>query len=298
MQIKTCQAESLAALMKKIRTLYGPAGVLLSVRRIDAPDGDAAHAFVIEGTVACGNEAERPALPSRRENVQTANLAERPTDRKAIGQQNLQPLPAIGPNPLRCEMVALVGPMGAGKTTTAAKIAGRLRMQTKKPVGVISTDTERPGGSALLSAYADALSLHATTASSAPDLRNRISRWNCRGPLVIDTRGCSPRDSLAIGRLGSILDGSETHVERFLVLSATEHPAVARECLDAYSEVGFAGVVLARADQAAGIGDCLEEVQKHGSRVVLVGTGERVPDDLMESTVTALAALRSSAGAA
>ena len=53
------------------------------------------------------------------------------------------------------DAVALVGPMGAGKTTTVRKkLPGRLAQMRNQPVGVISTDTERPGGSALLAAYA------------------------------------------------------------------------------------------------------------------------------------------------
>jgi len=187
-----------------------------------------------------------------------------------------------------------VGPMGSGKTTAAAKIAARLARLTHKSAGLISTDTERPGGSALLMAYASELSMHGTEAPSASELRDRIARWNCRGPLVIDTHGCGPRDCWAIERLGETLDAAGVGETRYLVLSATEHPAIARECLKAYATIGIQGVVLTRVDQAAGIGHCLEEIRKRNVAVKYITTGERVPEDLMEPTPENLRALEMS----
>lgn len=80
----------------------------------------------------------------------------------------------------------MVGPPGSGKTTTAAKIAAQVSAQTRSSqwargdVGMISTDTHRPGGAALLLAYADALDVYATSAASALDLQNRVTQWNRR----------------------------------------------------------------------------------------------------------------------
>lgn len=202
---------------------------------------------------------------------------------------------AIGPRPeANQKSVALVGPVGSGKTTTAAKIAGQLSLKMKKPVGMISTDTHRPGGASLLMAYAGELGLLATSAASASDLQDRILRWNCRGPVVVDTRGFGPRDSLGIEKLGHCLDSVRGLEERYLVLSATEHPAIARECLDAYAAVGVTGVVLTRIDQAAGIGHCLEQVKRSNMKVVFCGTGERVPEDLMVPSEHSLLALENS----
>jgi len=175
-----------------------------------------------------------------------------------------------------------------------AKIAAQLGRSTKKNAGILSTDTERPGGSALLMAYATQLGLHGTEAGTAPDLRDRIQRWNCRGPLVIDTRGCGPRDSWAIERLGALLDMAQIGAERYLVLSATDHPALARECLKAYATIGITGVVLTRVDQAAGIGHCLDEVRKCKISIKYIGTGERVPEDLTVPSAENLRALEMS----
>jgi flagellar biosynthesis protein FlhF len=188
--------------------------------------------------------------------------------------------------------------MGAGKTTTAAKIAGALVHSRSVPVGLISTDVERPGGSALLTAFAQELQISITSAGTASDLQNRLSRWNCRGPLVIDTRGHSPRDSFGIESLGNLLDTVQMKKHTYLVMSATEHPAVARECLNAFGQFRLTGVILTRVDQAAGIGHCLEEVRKTRLPVAFIGTGERVPQDLHIPRPESLAALENASRAA
>ncbi len=304
MQIKTCQAENLKALMDKMRKLYGPQAVLLSVRRLADDDRRTSAYNVIEGTVATETPAVAPEQPTvaSKPQIQAPPLAARPhpAPRESAAQNVPSDFSHTAPS-APCESlatlqaVALVGPMGAGKTTTAAKIAGRLAQMRNQPVGVISTDTDRPGGSALLAAYAQELQLSMTTATAASDLQNRLSRWNCRGPLVIDTRGYSPRDGIAIERLGELLSTNTMKMQRYLVLSATEHPAVARECLDAYAAIGLHGVVLTRVDQAAGIGHCLAEVRKSNVPIAFIGTGERVPMDLREPSSTSLLALENSA---
>jgi len=281
MKIRTFTGANLAELMSKIRDMYGSNTALLSVHKVPAGNSQGymlEGMIAVEGPVLKGTSPEDPSdsteLPAE---AAATSMAVRSTNGSNLGLSGL---------------IALVGPMGAGKTTTAAKIAGQLARENTDPVGLISTDTERPGGSALLTAYAAELGLMATTASSASDLQNRIARWNYRGPLVIDTRGCGPRDSLAIERLENLLKNAGPGLQRYLVLSATEHPSVARESLSAYAVKEFSGVILTRVDQAAGIGHAVEEIRKCDVQLALLGTGERVPEDLMRPSVSSLLALQ------
>jgi flagellar biosynthesis GTPase FlhF len=281
MKIRTFNGANLAELMSKIRDMYGSNTALLSVHKVPSNNS---QGYMLEGTIAVNGPELKGGSPQ--DPVEPAELPiEAPPMRMAAAS-------ARGSNLGLSGLIALVGPMGAGKTTTAAKIAGQLARQSSDPVGLISTDTERPGGSALLSAYAAELGLMATTASSASDLQNRITRWNYRGPLVIDTRGCGPRDSLAIERLENLLKNAGPGLQRYLVLSATEHPSVARESLSAYAAKELSGVILTRVDQAAGIGHAVEEIRKCDVELSLLGTGERVPEDLMRPSESSLLALQ------
>jgi flagellar biosynthesis protein FlhF len=276
----------------KIPLNYTPLGGPASGPQLGSRSSSTLRAWAEQHMAAKPPSTQPPEQPSTLPDSAPINDAGHSARRRYAAEQNITNNTADKAcRPFDSKLIALIGLLGVGKTTTAAKIAGQFMKKTDEPVGVISTDVVRPGGSALLKAYAERLKLHSTTASSAPDLRNRVARWNSRGPLIIDTRGCGSRDSLAISRLGSLLDGVEMPVKKYLVLSATEHKAVAREALDAYSELDYSGVILARVDQSAGIGDCLEEVRKFGRDVVLAGTGEQVPEDLMETNSTALLAL-------
>ena len=55
--------------------------------------------------------------------------------------------------------VALVGPTGVGKTTTIAKLAGRLALVEKKKVGLITIDTFRIGAIEQFKTYAEIMNI-------------------------------------------------------------------------------------------------------------------------------------------
>ena len=55
--------------------------------------------------------------------------------------------------------VVLVGPTGVGKTTTIAKLAGKLALMDKKKVGLITIDTYRIGAVEQLKTYAEIMNI-------------------------------------------------------------------------------------------------------------------------------------------
>ena len=117
----------------------------------------------------------------------------------ALGQVfGFEPLGEVaGPRP-----IALVGPPGAGKTVTIAKLAARAAL-ADRPVKVITTDGFRAGGVDQLVAFTKLLEIKLHKALSMAELERR-ARPESPGELVlIDTAG--------IRRRGKVTRGIETY---------------------------------------------------------------------------------------
>ena len=186
-------------------------------------------------------------------------------------------------------IVLLLGVNGVGKTTTAAKLAARLRREGQR-VLLAAADTFRAGAQAQLRAWAERLDTDfvggpagADPASVAFDAvtaaRARGATW-----VLIDTAGrLHTQDDLMrelakIDRvLGRQAEGAPH--ERLLVVDATSGQNVIRqarrfgECLD------LTGLVLAKFDSSARAGTVASVARDLSVPVRFLGVGES-PDDL------------------
>ncbi|HEY9566488.1 MAG TPA: GTP-binding protein, partial [Thalassobaculum sp.] len=80
-----------------------------------------------------------------------------------------QPLPVASRRP-----VVMIGMPGAGKTVTTAKLATRAVMG-RRPVAVITTDTQRAGGYEQLHAFTRLLEVDLQSAGSPGELRDALA---------------------------------------------------------------------------------------------------------------------------
>ncbi|MEA3242948.1 MAG: flagellar biosynthesis protein FlhF, partial [Pseudomonadota bacterium] len=65
-----------------------------------------------------------------------------------------------------------------------------------------------------------------------------------------------------------------------LVLSATAHPAVLEETVDAFSCVALEGAILTKLDEAARLGGVLSTLINQQLPLMFVTNGQRVPEDM------------------
>ncbi len=68
----------------------------------------------------------------------------------------------------------MVGPTGVGKTTTIAKLAGKLSLIDKKKVGLITIDTYRIGAVEQLKTYADIMNIPFKVVFSMKDMEKLL----------------------------------------------------------------------------------------------------------------------------
>ena len=129
--------------------------------------------------------------------------------------------------------IALVGPTGAGKTTTAAKLAVRRGMFGVARTGLITIDTYRVGGMEQLSTYAELGGVPFEIVYDASEVPAAMKRLAGCDVIIIDTPGRSPASAELTQRWRTLLDAiapDETH----LVIPASLRQDLAFDIARAY----------------------------------------------------------------
>lgn len=171
------------------------------------------------------------------------------------------------------------GPTGVGKTTTLAKLAGRLVHDAGVEPVLITLDTYRVAAVEQLRAYADLLGLPFRVARDADALQRALDDTARHPVCLIDTAGRSPLDAARVNELAAWLhDGDQ--VERFLCLSATTAPALVRDIVARFSALDPDACIFTKLDENPCFGALLETAHEHGLRIAYVTDGQEVPDDL------------------
>jgi len=110
-------------------------------------------------------------------------------------------------NPPHRKVVALVGPTGVGKSTTAAKIAC-LAKQDGARVALIGTDSKRIGAALQLRAIAESLDIPYRLVFSGKDMEEATSNFEDVDLLLIDCAGASQYEDMALWHLKSLLEAA------------------------------------------------------------------------------------------
>jgi flagellar biosynthesis protein FlhF len=180
-----------------------------------------------------------------------------------------------------------VGPPGAGKTTTIAKVAAQARARRGARFSLIAADGFRVGAVDQLRTYADILDAPFYAAPSAPALEALLADRPAT-PTLVDTAGRSPSDPesrelfAVLGRMPSV----QTH----LVLPASTPATAARRIIDSYAAARPSRLVLTKIDEAESLSPLVGVLRTLKIPVSYLCSGQRVPDDLAPATADLLAA--------
>ena len=176
-------------------------------------------------------------------------------------------------------VIALVGPTGAGKTTTIAKLAACFAQRhNARDVALVTTDTLRVGGREQLHGYGRQLGIAVHEADSAQTLALVLERLRDYKLVLIDTAGLGQRDRNLVGQLNWLRASGQ--VKSLLCLPANSHFSDLDEVVRRFSTVQPQGVVLTKLDETGRLGSALSVVVDHQLPMTWVTDGQRVPDDL------------------
>lgn len=104
----------------------------------------------------------------------------------------VRPRPVATRSGGRPRVIALVGPTGAGKTTTVAKLATHVEAYGAQRVGLVTLDTHRAAGFEQLTAYADAAGLPCHIAYDVTEAQAALKRLASCDVVLVDTAGRGP----------------------------------------------------------------------------------------------------------
>jgi signal recognition particle subunit SRP54 len=178
-------------------------------------------------------------------------------------------------------VVLLAGLQGAGKTTTAAKLAKRLIDKDKKRVMLVSVDVYRPAAILQLETLAGEIgALHC--ASSADEKPTAIvdkaldeARRSAADILIVDTAGRLHVDDDMMSEVAEVHAKSGAIETLFVVDSMAGQDAV--NAATAFGErLPLTGVVLTKADGDAKGGVALSVREITGKPIRFLGVGEKV----------------------
>ncbi|HET6235210.1 MAG TPA: signal recognition particle protein [Acetobacteraceae bacterium] len=196
---------------------------------------------------------------------------------EALGGEGAVPLNlnAVAPIPM-----LMVGLQGSGKTTTAGKLALRLRDKQRKKVLLASLDTQRPAAQLQLqqlATQAQVASLPIIPGQTPVEIAHRAMETGRREVfdiVILDTAGRLSIDEALMAEVKAIRAATDP-AETLLVVDAMTGQDAVNTARAFNQALGVTGIVMTRMDGDARGGAALSMRAITGAPIKLVGTGEK-----------------------
>ena len=179
-------------------------------------------------------------------------------------------------------VIMMCGLQGTGKTTTAAKIAGKVKLKGKKPL-LVACDIYRPAAIDQLEINAkkqevDFFSM-GTNVSPVEIAKAAIehAQKNNENVVILDTAGRLQIDEDMMQELIDIKNAVEVH-QSLLVVDAMTGQAAVDVAVQFNDRIGIDGIVLSKMDGDTRGGAALSARQVTGKPILYVGMGEKLSD--------------------
>ena len=180
-------------------------------------------------------------------------------------------------------IVALVGPAGVGKTTTAAKLAARARMAGKS-VTLVSCDGFRVGAVDQLERYSELLGAGFHVARTVADLVTVLEEETA-DLVFVDTSGRPPTATAPEAALvARRKKGAPVPVEVILCMSAATRAADAQNIAGTFGPVAPTSVCITKLDETVSPAGLVHAPFAAKKPVAILCNGPRVPEDIAPAT--------------
>src|SRR6266508_3423988 len=188
----------------------------------------------------------------------------------------------LQPTSKRPRVILLLGLQGAGKTTTAGKLAKWLTKQGRHPL-LVSTDVKRPAAIQQLNvvAHKAGVRVHDPAGQMDPVARAKGAVLEATNlgfdAVIVDTAGRLHIDDELMHELVAIKEITDPSDRLFVADAMTGQDAI-KSAGEFNARVGVTGVVLTKLDGDARGGAALSVVSVVGVPIAFAGSGERLED--------------------
>ncbi|NVB79776.1 MAG: hypothetical protein HOV81_15375 [Kofleriaceae bacterium] len=190
--------------------------------------------------------------------------------------------------PSSARVVMLVGPTGAGKTTTIAKLAAHAALVEGRRVRLITLDTYRVGGVDQIRTFAELIGVPLTVLDRPGELANAISDED--ELTLIDTAGRSPLDTASVVELAAAI-GTVSDIEIHLVVPSSSSAEAIDKLVSRYTALSPSRLLFTKVDEHESVPELLKAPRRTRLPITWVTTGQSVPEDLEQPTAHRLGEL-------
>ena len=179
-------------------------------------------------------------------------------------------------------VIMMCGLQGAGKTTTTAKIAGKLKLKGKKSL-LVAADVYRPGAVEQLKVNGEKQGVEVFSIEGCQDpvkiAREAVSYADKSGYqiIIIDTAGRLQIDDTMMQELVDIKNAVDVH-QTLLVVDAMTGQEAVNVAQTFNDRIGIDGLILSKMDGDARGGAALSAKAVTGKPILYVGMGEKLSD--------------------
>ena len=179
-------------------------------------------------------------------------------------------------------VIMMAGLQGAGKTTTTAKIAGKLKLKGKKPL-LVACDVYRPAAIKQLQVNGEKQGVEVFTMGENHKPVNiakaamEHAAKNGNNVVILDTAGRLHIDEEMMEELQEIKEHVEVH-QTILVVDAMTGQDAVNVANDFNQKIGIDGVIVTKLDGDTRGGAALSIRAVTGKPILYVGMGEKLSD--------------------
>lgn len=177
-------------------------------------------------------------------------------------------------------LIMMLGLQGSGKTTSAAKLAIKLKKEGKNPL-LVAADVYRPAAITQLKTLGEQTQTQVFTIDESKDVQKIVTeaieyaKSNGYNVVIIDTAGRLQIDNEMMAEL-MLIDRAFHPQEKLLVIDSMLGQQAVSVAENFNTQLDITGIILTKLDGDSRGGAALSVVQAAGKPIKLTGTGEKL----------------------